>query len=175
MSLIEALVALASTTLLLGLGIPALRDLVVGSRVTSGVNRLVTDLAFARAESLKRASPVVLCESQDRASCTGRSNWSSGWLIYADANDDRDFDAGDTLLRVQAVEPASLFVAFSGSGYLGDRYLTYQPDGSAKSGSFFVCDRESGTEARAVIVLYTGRTRVSHQPSGGGQINCTAP
>ena len=171
-SLIEIIVTLATAAVLLGAGIPMLRDLVTGSRVTSGANLLVADLAFARTESLKRATAVVVCESHDGVSCTERSNWSNGWLVYADENDDRNFNAGDTLLRVRTLEPASLFVTFSGSGYLGYRYLAYQSDGSAKSGSFFVCEREHGTEARAVIVLYTGRTRVSHEKSGGGQIAC---
>jgi type IV fimbrial biogenesis protein FimT len=173
-SLIETIFVLATTAILLGAGVPMLRDLVVGSRVTSGVNMLVADLAFARAESLKRSDDTMICESQDGISCTGQPNWSRGWLIFADANDSKQYDTGDTLLRVQRLESGNLFVSFDGSGSQGYRYLTYKPSGSAKSGTFYVCDRENGTKSRAVIVFYTGRARVSDRKSDGTQINCVA-
>lgn len=173
-SLVESSLVLATVAVLLALGLPWLRDFVTGSRVVAGANLLVADLAFARTEALKHAEDTILCESQDGVSCTSQSNWSNGWLIYVNADTDWEFGPGDTLLRVQHLDPAKSFIAFNGSGANGDRYIKYQPDGSAKSGSFFVCDRVQGKQARAVIVQYTGRTKVSDKKSDGGQINCTA-
>jgi type IV fimbrial biogenesis protein FimT len=173
-SLIETIFVLATAAILLGAGLPMLRDLVAGSRVMAGTNLLVADLAFARTESIKRSISVVLCESLDGVSCTERPNWSNGWLIYVDEDDDRDFDSGEIVLRVQTLDPSRQFVTFSGSGYLGYRYLAYESDGAARSGSFYVCDREHGKQVRRVVVMYTGRVRVSDEVSGVVLANCTA-
>ena len=88
-TLVELLMAVAVLGILLTIGVPALRDMVLNNRLVSQTNRLVSHLQLARSESIKRSAPVVLCRTDDFATpaCGGTSaarTWDTGWLVYVD-------------------------------------------------------------------------------------------
>jgi prepilin-type N-terminal cleavage/methylation domain-containing protein len=61
----ELLVTLLVAGILVGLGIPSLRDAQRNSAITAAANDLITGLLAARAEAIKRQVPVTLCASPD--------------------------------------------------------------------------------------------------------------
>jgi type IV fimbrial biogenesis protein FimT len=108
-TLIELMMTLAVAAVILTLGVPSYQSFVRNARLIEQTNAIVVDLQFARSEALKRRQPVMLCRSADPTagtpSCGGSANdWSSGWLVFVDANADGSYSpADDTLLRAKSV------------------------------------------------------------------------
>lgn len=75
--LIELLVAMAVVGVLASIALPSFREMGRRMNVTTTTNDLVGALATARAEAAKRGSWVAVIG--------GSSNWSSGWIVQADA------------------------------------------------------------------------------------------
>ena len=88
-TLLELLVTVTLVALLLGLGVPGLRELALDARRTADVNAFVSAIHLARSESSKRAQPVVLCHTADGIVCAGASEpYDLGWMVFVDADED---------------------------------------------------------------------------------------
>ena len=102
-TLVELLTVIAIVSILMAIGLPSYRYIQNSYRISGEVNGLVGDLQFARAEAIKEGETVTACISTDGATCAaGAPGWQSGWIVFADLNDDQTVDSGDTILRVQA-------------------------------------------------------------------------
>ncbi|MCS7100201.1 MAG: GspH/FimT family pseudopilin, partial [Burkholderiaceae bacterium] len=115
-TLIEALVVIAIAAILLAVGVPGFSAFIERNRVAAEVNELITDLALARSEALTRRGRVIVCRSAQPtaadATCAAASgDWTSGWIVFADAMDggasfQRDpADAREAVIRAHV--PAS--------------------------------------------------------------------
>jgi type IV fimbrial biogenesis protein FimT len=125
-TLIELMTAITVLAVLLGLAIPAFRDIIRNNRITAQNNDFIGGLNFARSEALKRSNPVSVCSSTDGATCAGVTNWSTGWIVFADVNANGTMDGGAEAPALQ-VGPATTggltlnsttrtFVRYSSSG-----------------------------------------------------------
>lgn len=170
-SLPEISVALALVSLLLGMAVPELVDLVRDTRLVSGGNSLIADLHLARSTAIQRNRSVVLCRSEDQQTCArsprARADWSMGWIVFVNRDGDDRRDPGEPLLRVsRGVGPGvSLF-------FNQWWRVSYHPNGRAKNGTFTLCDARGPEAARAVILYLTGRPRTARQSSRGGLLDC---
>lgn len=171
-SLLELLTVLVITGLLLSLAIPTFHYQMQGSRVRTQVNTIITDLNLARSAAIRGNGTVLICESWDHHSCTEDSNWSHGWIVFADTNRNNQRDTEEPLLLTHMGASPGIRVTFNGAGRNGDRWLWFRPTGSAKNGTFTVCDRSGFARPLAVIVYRTGRPRVSSKASSGKQLVC---
>jgi prepilin-type N-terminal cleavage/methylation domain-containing protein len=88
-NIIELMLALTVAGILLGVGVPALRDFSLRQRMTTSAQDLRTDLLIAR-------------PSDDGASCTGATDWARGRIVFSDPNGNGTVDAGDTIVRQSA-------------------------------------------------------------------------
>lgn len=154
-SLYELLVTLAVAATLLLVGTPPFAELIARNRLVAEVNALHHALHLGRREAIKRGANLVLCQSPDGIGCGGARDWSAGWLLFVDADDDgrRGAAAGEVLIRRH--RPAA------GVAVLTNRAL-YTIRGVRRrntNGTFLICDRSRRSEPRALIVSYTGRPR----------------
>ena len=123
-TLIELMTAITVLGVLLGLAIPAFRDIVRNNRITAQNNDFIGGLNFARSEALKRSNPVSICSSTDGVSCAGVTNWSTGWVVFADTNANGTLDGVEVPLQKGAATTGGLtlnsttrnFVRYSSSG-----------------------------------------------------------
>lgn len=155
-TLIEMMVTLTLLAILIALVTPSFRGLLADNRATAQANALVGSLMLARSEAIKRNAPVVLCRSNDGASCAG-SEWEDGWLIWADTDGDGSLDADETL---QVQQPLQGRFDLSATGAA----ITYRPDGSiAGAADAFELVPAGGDTAhgRCVEIEVTGRPRVT--------------
>lgn len=110
-TLIELLVTITVLTILVGVGIPSMLDFVENNRRAAAVNALVADIQQGRSIAATSGTQVVFCHSVNGSQCSGAGNpdWSDGWLLFVD--DDQDgvqegtdangaVDAGERLLTV---------------------------------------------------------------------------
>ncbi|MEE8264775.1 MAG: GspH/FimT family pseudopilin [Acidiferrobacterales bacterium] len=143
------------------------------TQMTSQVNTLIADLSLARSEAIKRGYPVTLCQSNSGADCTGASDWHLGWILFADIDSDRSRDEDEALIRSQQALPEGTQVQFGGSGRNRNHYVTYWPEGSVTpNGTFTFCDSNGNTSARAIVLYWTGRARVSDKTGSGDEPTC---
>ena len=164
----DLITALAIAGVITAFSIPALYDLVANSRLTVAVNTLMGDLHLARSEAIKRNSTVVVCRSHDGQDCLRgrgfRLDWSDGWIVFANPDDNNRRDEGEPLLRHTRL-PAGVKLRFN------QRWrVNYRGNGRAKNGTFTLCDNRG--VARAVILYLTGRPRVARLTSGGEALRC---
>ena len=142
LTLIELLVTVAVVMVLLVLGVPQFKSVTASNRLTTSINTLSGDLAFARTEAVKRGSPVTV--SSDA------TNWATGgWTTAVTISGD------DTALRVSPplTNEQTLIT--------NTTTLTFNPDGRLNGGgtvTFTLCDNRSGLIGKKVEIRAPGQT-----------------
>ena len=99
-TLMELMVTLVIATLLATVAIPSFNGLIKKNRISTYTNNLVTSLALARSEAVKRGTQISLCASSNGTNCTNTS-FQQGWIVFTDQNTAGTVDGTDTILRVQ--------------------------------------------------------------------------
>lgn len=100
-NLIELLVAMSIAAISLTVGVPSFQSLRVSQDRSSAIIELVSCARLARSEAALRGTPASICTSSDGETCSGSSDWSTGWIVFRDANGDHDLDVGDDTLVKQ--------------------------------------------------------------------------
>jgi len=156
-SLLELLIVLVIGSILLTLAAPAFSTSVLNARRTADVNAFVATVHLARSESAKRSVPVTLCGSADGRSCAG--SFDAGWLVIAED------DPGTPLAGYQPV--------MHGSIRSNRARFVFRPGfGRGTNGTVVFCDQRGAPDARAVVVSYTGRPRVTATNASGNALTC---
>lgn len=170
-SIYELLVTSAVASVL-GLGAVGMTGMVQDGRMTAQVNHLMGHLNLARSESIKRGIAVTLCKTENGASCATGSEWHNGWIIFVDGDANHQINDGETIIKIEQPLDA---IELNFAGALNhDRYVTYKPGGMVEpNGTFTFCDNRGVKKAKAVILLGTGRPRVSAVSAGNGPLSCS--
>ena len=181
-TLIELMIAISILAIILVVGVPNYQTTIQNNRVTTNANGLVSAIMIARSEAIKRGVDVQI------RSISGNSNWSTGWSVVTDSDNNNVFsvtpdcignndcevhrraglDSGVTLNSV--VNNVTLF-QFDPRGRL--RTAVSNPD------TLVMCDNRGFVpQARAIVVTNTGRSRVvsatDPQADVNGNVNaCT--
>jgi type IV fimbrial biogenesis protein FimT len=147
-TLIELMVTIAVLAIVLGIAVPSFQEFAVRNRLAATTNELVSALALARSEAVKRATRVTVASA----------DWAGGWQVFVDTGTVGDpSDDGDPLRVYQpnangapGITPDANFTD----------YISYLPSGTSEgsggagNGSFEVC---KGSNARVVSISNTGR------------------
>lgn len=165
-TMVELMFTVAIAALVTGLAVPNFRDFVMNNRAAEESNALVGALALARSESVTRGVPVSVCASADNATCANANDWSTGWIVFTDANAPiGSVDAGanpDTVLRAlpalhtgSSLTATANFVSYAANGFLG-----------SGAGVDFTLDIDgcTGDHNRNITVNLQGRAAVAHAP-----------
>jgi type IV fimbrial biogenesis protein FimT len=170
-SMVELMVTLAIAGILLASAGPSFVDLVRDKRITAEINLLLADVHLARMAAIKRNRDVVLCRSADARHCDqggGRqADWSMGRIVYIDLDGDKQRASGEPLLRARPALPHGLRLRFNQWWR-----VLYHPDGSARNGSFTLCDPRGPDHGRTLILFYTGRPRIDDKRADGEEVEC---
>ena len=176
-TLLEMMFTIALLAVIVGVGVPNLRDFVRNSRMTSAANDIVTDFNLARSEAVKRRVPVTLCKSQDLATCdTDDDDPFSRWIVFVDDADpavveaedgNGEVDTDEVVLRQR--ELAETLDVLTAADQIR---ATFLPSGFPQPGTenvtrFLLCDERGNvvgvggdSAARAIQILPTGRPTV---------------
>ena len=168
LSLIELMFAMAVLAILATVAVPGFRNLVLDTRMTAQVNRFVHDIHLAKQTAHRRMEPVALCKSPDGRQCAHSSEWHDGWLVFVNHNRDRPIhiDTDDPILAANS--PFE-----SGTIHANRRSFVFRPfEVRSTNGTLTFCDSRGADAARAVIVSYTGRPRVSRVSARNQPLKC---
>lgn len=158
----EVFITTALIALVTAIGVPSMASFVNGDRLTTQINSLVGDLALARSQAITLQSPVTVCASSDQKACSS-NDWSTGWIVFVDADASGNMSVGDDLLRArQPLEGTSQL-----SSNLGTRVI-FDDRGFSPStaGIFSLCDERGVDYLKSISISQTGRVRQ------GGGVSC---
>ena len=142
LTLIELLVTVAVVMVLLVLGVPQFRTITASNRLTTSINLLQGDLAFARTEAIKRGMPVTISSAA--------TNWATGgWTTAVTISGaDTDLRISPPLTNMQQLTSTETEITFNADGRL---------DGGGTV-RFTLCDDRSGDIGKQVDIRATGQT-----------------
>jgi len=151
-TLVELLIAIVVVTLLLAMSVPAMQEFFKNNRLSAQANDILLALQIARTEAVKRGSGSVVCASTDQATCSGDTDWSTGWIVFSDLDQEGDLEPGtgnclateDCVLRVNDALSGKNSVTANTS------QIDYLPTGLAKN---IPDDPDDATKKRAVFTL----------------------
>lgn len=130
--MIELVVTVAVIAIVAGIAMPPMRDLIQRNQVAAEVNRLLSDLLFARNTAITRGRVVTLCRSSDQVACLSGSTtgqFEKGWMTYMApaARTSLAASAGFELLKVGETAGSDLEIRTVGAQ--GPDFISFLPSG----------------------------------------------
>lgn len=165
----ELMVVLSIAAAILAIGAPSFRDFHRNNRLTVAANDVLGMVLTSRAEALRRQRTVSMCTTSDPTDEDAVCGAGTGWLVFVDADDNCERDAGEefvTSLRVDDDVTAATngdCVSFASTGFR--RIVGGQP----ATQHMLYCDARGNTArtpgsnnsaARGIEVMPTGRAAV---------------
>lgn len=155
-TVLELMVTVSIAALLLVMGIPSLQGFKQQQLMKAALASLQNDLMMGRSEAVHLNTRVVSCPGTPQDGCSGASDWSGGWIVFADSNADRSRQPSEPLVRHgQGFENMKI------SGTAGRTDIRFHPDGSSpgSNGSITFCGLGGPDQARKLIISNLGRVR----------------
>ena len=170
-SLLELLFALLLLAALLAIGTPGLRALALDARRTADINAFVTAIHLARSEAAMRSASIVICRSASGFACeTPDERLETGWIVFVDADDNGARSPAGNEPVLFSYRPSTVGTIRSNRR----RYAFRRHQRRSTNGTITFCDERGPPAARAIIVSYTGRPRVSAHGPGNRPLQCAA-
>ncbi|MEJ2451552.1 MAG: GspH/FimT family pseudopilin [Gammaproteobacteria bacterium] len=146
-TIMELMISIAILFIVTAIGIPGYISYVRNGSRDNTVTDLYSNMNYARSEAIKLNTNVSMCRAGNttaaNAACGGTArNWTTGWLIFVDNNNNGDFDPGERLLKIGAPIKNGIQVMASTTA---DPSISFLNDGSLKivaggTATFAVCD-----------------------------------
>ena len=155
-TVIELLVTLIVLGIVVSLGVPSLRNMVLDMRLSAATNDLLTFFNYARSEAARRGARVTMCISSDQATCaTAGTDWGAGAVAFLDSDGNGQVNGAEVIVRV--LDPRGDGVTITATtAFSTNYYFYYRPSGASNSlGTLRVC--RSGRNARDVAINAVGR------------------
>ena len=167
-SLFELLMTMTLVALVLTLGIPSFGSIVANHRIRVEVDALFHAVHLARKSSIARRRVVTICPSDDGRDCEPGFDWSTGWIMFV--NTDRDYpvvrDDDEAILNYHPVDENARIMS-------NRKTFTFRStELRATNGTLVFCDRRGRATARALVISYTGRPRVTRKDRRGKPYPC---
>lgn len=162
-TLIELMVAIGILAIVLSIGVPSYRGIVMDNRMASQANLFATSIKLARSNAVRFQRNATVCSSAnfDAAvpTCSSSNDWSGGWIVWVDKDRDAATDANEIVSVFGPIHQASELKSTSANRF------TYDGRGFAATaaGELTLCDSRSGEMGRVIKVNATGRTNIARQ------------
>lgn len=155
-SLIELMVVLVIVGIFAMIAVPSMDEFIRNERLVTQNNDLLSDIAFMRAEAMRRGGRITMCPSSDQTTCS--ADWSLGRIVFVDANRDLEASAGEEVLRGRGPLHGNNTLSWAGAV----QRLQYRGSGLPSAGitgtqtSFRLCDGRIANRGRLITVWTVG-------------------
>jgi len=174
LSLIEILIGMAITGIILTVGVPSMRDMLIRSQITSQINELSAVIQFARHTAINEQTTAIVCPTTNFSTCT--VNWDDPKMVFADL--DNSGTRGNNEEMLAGTGGSAENYAFTGPA--GN--IRFQGNGSVASpATLQICHEDNEDKyARALSISLQGRVRLStdsnsdgiHETNAGVPLTC---
>ncbi len=160
-TLIELMTTLGVAAIVLSVGVPSFRTIVMDNRLVTHANQFVGTVNLARSTAVRYQRNATACASAnyDAAvpTCTATNDWSNGWIVWVDKDRDTVTDANEVVSVYGPLPESSSFVATGAAGF------TYDSRGFSLAGGndLTMCDNRTGETGRFIRVNAAGRTNIA--------------
>jgi len=167
---LELLITLSLVTILMLAGFPGFREYRLNQQLKSALATLHSDLKLARNEGISMNAWTIVCPGNKVDACKNHSDWSQGWIVFADLNGDRNWQHTEPLIRqanplenISALSPASR------------PQIRFFPGGTApgSNASIVFCDQRGFESGQKIVISNSGRIRQS-ELSASDEARCPA-
>ena len=125
-TLVELMVTIAIATTLMMVAVPNYISFQRNAQLSEAVNSFMAAVNVTRANAIKQGRNTYLIPASS-------TNWSSGWLVFADVNWDQAYTAGTDELVLQSESPSSALTITTPTGSsLASGYLRFNGSGYPK-------------------------------------------
>lgn len=142
LTLVELVIALTMISILIAVGAPKLQNMQKGNRLTSAINQLAADIAYAKSEAINRNASISIVAD-------ATNGWNGGWQIEL---------ANGTALRVTGPIATNYNLVGTVNAF------TYKSDGLKSdtiTQTFTLCKTgEAGNYGKRITVNGVGKARM---------------
>lgn len=168
-TLVEMMITIGIAAILLAVASPSFLNVVLGNRLNSSANNLVSSAILARSEAIKRNKQVRMCVSSDGATCA-TGGWEQGWILICKTTDHVNCDGiGPDWLVLQRQTAAAGGLRITDTTPSAVTSISFEPNGvGATQASLKVCRAtpSAGSQERVVEISATGRAYVRKTSNG---------
>ena len=168
-TLLELMVVISIGGIMLMVGIPSFKSMLVTNELASVTNDLTMSFKLARSSAITSGKNAYVCSSTDGKACSGVSGkWGNGWLVWVDLNGKGSLDAGSNeLLWVKVIDPGTqVTIKPSAASTDFDTEVKFKYTGTLFNelpGSFELCSGygTDGYPMRAITLTASGEPQFS--------------
>ena len=176
MSLAELIVVLGIVAVTTATAAPNLRDLIRIQQLRTASGELYGAIQLTRSQAIARNERVMLSPNDPAG-----FDWSRGWTVFVDRNDNRRPDGGDAILAVRPPLPTGLQVGYSFTSPAPPQYIAYNGAGRSCSDTSSAASRLGtlslfhGGGIRRIKINMLGRARLCNPARERGCDGADAP
>ena len=176
LSMAELAVVLGMVAITSSLAAPGLHRIVQGQELRVAAADLYSAVQLTRSMAIARNEPVILT-SNDAAGI----DWSRGWTVYVDRDNNRQAGAGDDILAVRDTLPQGVQVSYSFASPAAPQYIAYNGAGRSCSDTSSAAARPGtlslfhGGGVRRIKINLLGRPRLCNPAHDAGCDGVAAP
>ena len=168
-TLVEMIIAVAVVAILVGIAAPAWTSARAAAYAGKARTGMTETLLSAVRHSALAGTEVVICSPSDASAtrCARTTNWTDGWVVFADVNGNRLRDAHEPVVHRQE--------ALAGGTRLwtteGRTRLVFQPNGgnAGSNVTFTLCDDRGTAKASTFVLANDGRMRLGAPTQAAAQ------
>ncbi|MEL7186953.1 MAG: GspH/FimT family pseudopilin [Pseudomonadota bacterium] len=163
LTIFELMIVLAVASILLSVGVPSFRGVMMDNRLVSDTNQFVASISLARSSAVRFQRDATICVSANTSAtvptCTASTDWSQGWMVWVDKNRDAITTADEVVSVFAPLNDSLSFTAANVNRFTYDS----RGFGSTPADDLTLCDNRSGESGRVIKVNAIGRTSVVKQ------------
>ena len=162
-TLIELLLVISIISVLSAFSIYGTQRLFHGRTHDSAYFQLKSTLYNAQSNSQNTGFTTIVCPSFDSLNCTPNSNWSDGWLVYNDTDNDKNLDSNEIIILSRKLTNNLLHIKFNALGN-GEKVVFYPNGRLWPNGNFVICHDEISGKFKITTTL-SGRVQFDNSDS----------
>ena len=165
-TLLELMVTVGVAAILLSVGVPSFRSVIMDNRLVRDSNQFVASINLARSSAVRFQRNATICPSANFnaavPTCAATTDWSNGWIVWVDKDRDGATDANEILAVHPPIDDTTAFSSATAALFSYDA----RGFGASPADNLTMCDNRSGETGRSIKVNNVGRTNVSRQVCG---------